>query len=119
MSKWIANARMYAVTPAVEAAWRALLAQVAEDAGVLLHYVHYPAPQPLESLWARADLGAVFMCGFPVALELAASGAAGRTDPAGALGRGARRLPHRSHRARATPPTRRWPTPSADAPAGR
>ena len=26
MSKWIANARMYAVTPAVEAAWRALLA---------------------------------------------------------------------------------------------
>jgi ABC-type phosphate/phosphonate transport system substrate-binding protein len=72
MSKWIANARMYAVTPAVEAAWRALLAQVAEDAGVLLQYVDYPAPQPLESLWARADLGAVFMCGFPVALELAA-----------------------------------------------
>ena len=72
MSKWIANARMYAVTPAVEDGWRALLTQVAEDAGVLLHYVDYPAPQPLEHLWARADLGAVFMCGFPVALELAA-----------------------------------------------
>ena len=26
MSEWIANARMYAVTPAVEAAWRELLA---------------------------------------------------------------------------------------------
>jgi ABC-type phosphate/phosphonate transport system substrate-binding protein len=72
MSAWIANARMYAVTPAVEAAWRELLAQVADEAAVLLQYVNYPAPQPLENLWARADLGAVFMCGFPVALELAA-----------------------------------------------
>ncbi len=47
----IANARMYAVTPAVEAAWRALLEQVASDAGVALDYLPYPAPQPLEELW--------------------------------------------------------------------
>lgn len=66
------NARMYAVTPEVEAAWRELLACVTRDAGVPLQYVPYPAPQPLETLWARPDLGAVFMCGFPVALELAA-----------------------------------------------
>lgn len=67
----IANARMYAVTPEVEAHWRELLGLVARDAGVELDYVPYPAPQPLEELWKREDLGAVFMCGFPIALELA------------------------------------------------
>jgi ABC-type phosphate/phosphonate transport system substrate-binding protein len=72
VTDWIANARMYAVTPEVETAWRALLAHVAREAGVPLAYLPYPAPQPLETLWARPDLGAVFMCGFPIALELAA-----------------------------------------------
>jgi ABC-type phosphate/phosphonate transport system substrate-binding protein len=38
---------------------------------VPLQYVPYPAPQPLEALWARPDLGCVFMCGYPVALQLA------------------------------------------------
>jgi ABC-type phosphate/phosphonate transport system substrate-binding protein len=71
MAEWIANARMYAVTPAVESVWRELLQQVARDAAVTLRYVPYPAPQPLETLWARADLGAVFMCGYPVALKMA------------------------------------------------
>ena len=69
---WIANARMYSVTPQVEAAWQALLEHVADDADVALAYVPYPAPQPLEVLWARPDLGAVLMCGFPISLELAA-----------------------------------------------
>jgi ABC-type phosphate/phosphonate transport system substrate-binding protein len=67
----IANARMYAVTPAVEASWRLLLGHVATDAGVTLDYLPYPAPQPLEELWKRRDMAAVFMCGFPVALRLA------------------------------------------------
>jgi len=71
MSARITNARMYAVTPEVEAAWRALLGFVAGDAGVALTYLPYPAPQPLEALWARADLGAVLMCGYPIALEIA------------------------------------------------
>ncbi len=71
MSAWIANARMYGVTPAVEASWRELLRRVAQDAQVELQYLPYPAPQPLEHLWSRADLGAVFMCGFPVALQMA------------------------------------------------
>lgn len=71
MNGWIMNARMYAVTPAAEAEWRALLAHVAADAGVALEYVSYPAPQPLELLWSRPDLGCVLMCGFPVALGLA------------------------------------------------
>jgi len=65
------NARMYAVTPAVEAAWRTLLEHVMGDAQVALDYLPYPAPQPLETLWARPDLGAVFMCGYPIALKLA------------------------------------------------
>ena len=66
------NARMYAVTADVEAAWRALLEQVAREASVALTYLSYPAPQPLEQLWSRADLGSVFMCGYPIALKLAA-----------------------------------------------
>jgi ABC-type phosphate/phosphonate transport system substrate-binding protein len=66
------NARMYAVTPAVEAAWRELLDCVTRDAGVALEYLPHPAPRPLEELWTRPDLGAVLMCGFPIALGLAA-----------------------------------------------
>jgi ABC-type phosphate/phosphonate transport system substrate-binding protein len=71
MSRFIGNARMYAVAPAAEAAWQALLDAVARDAGVPLDYEAYPAPAPLEALWRRADLGGAFMCGFPIALGLA------------------------------------------------
>jgi ABC-type phosphate/phosphonate transport system substrate-binding protein len=70
VSERIMNARMYAVTPAVEAAWRSLLDEVTRTARVEFSYFPYPAPQPLEKLWARADLGAVFMCGYPIALAL-------------------------------------------------
>ena len=65
------NARMYAVTPEVETFWRTLLGHIARDAGVELDYLPYPAPQPLEDLWGRGDLGAVLMCGYPIALQLA------------------------------------------------
>jgi len=65
------NARMYAVTAEVEGFWRTLLEHVADEARVDFSYLPYPAPQPLEKLWARRDLGAVFMCGYPIALELA------------------------------------------------
>ena len=71
MTEWIANARMYSVTPEVENLWRELLAHIARDAGVCLSYMPYPAPRPLETLWSRPDLGAVWMCGFPIALRLA------------------------------------------------
>jgi ABC-type phosphate/phosphonate transport system substrate-binding protein len=71
VSGWISNARMYAVTAGVEDAWRTLLSHVAHDADVELHYVPYAAPQPLELLWARADLGSVLACGYPMALGLA------------------------------------------------
>ncbi|MGH8327831.1 MAG: phosphate/phosphite/phosphonate ABC transporter substrate-binding protein, partial [Steroidobacteraceae bacterium] len=71
MSSWVANARMYAVTPDVESAWRGLLAKVAAEADIALEYLPYPAPRPLEHLWSRPDLGAVLMCGYPIALRLA------------------------------------------------
>ncbi|WP_164176808.1 phosphate/phosphite/phosphonate ABC transporter substrate-binding protein, partial [Streptococcus pneumoniae] len=48
-----------------------LLGHVADEAGVTLTYEAYPAPRPLEKLWSRSDLGAVFMCGYPIALKLA------------------------------------------------
>ena len=71
MSAWIANARMYAVTPAVEAAWRTLLEHISHEAGAALRYLPYAAPQPLEVLWSRPDVAAVLMCGYPIALQLA------------------------------------------------
>ena len=63
----VANARMYAVTPAVAEAWRVLFDHVARDTGVPLTYTDHAAPVPLEALWARDDLGAAFMCGYPFA----------------------------------------------------
>jgi len=68
---FVANARMYAVAPAAEAAWRALIDAVAAEAEVALDYLPYPAPQPLEILWRRPDLGCVQMCGYPIALGIA------------------------------------------------
>ena len=65
------NARMYAVTAEVESLWRTLLEHITRNAGVTLRYLPYPAPQPLEELWSRPDLGAVLMCGYPIALRLA------------------------------------------------
>lgn len=63
----IANARMYAIDAATAAAWRAVLEWVSRCSGVDLDVIDYPAPQPLPALWARPDLGCVFMCGYPFA----------------------------------------------------
>jgi ABC-type phosphate/phosphonate transport system substrate-binding protein len=63
----IANARMYAVTPAVRDAWRRLFDWLARHAGVPLVTIDHAAPAPLEALWGRDDLAAAFMCGFPFA----------------------------------------------------
>lgn len=71
MSGFIANARMYGVSPGAERAWGSLIARIAEDAAVPLRYEAYPAPKPLEDLWRRADLGCVQMCGYPIALRIA------------------------------------------------
>lgn len=71
IAKYISNARMYAVSSEAETAWQGLLARVADDAGVGLAYETYAAPQPLEELWRRADVGCVQMCGYPIALGVA------------------------------------------------
>src|SRR4051812_43364830 len=71
MAPFIANARMYAVTAEVESAWQSLLARILASAGLAYDYVPYPAPQPMEGLCRRHDLGCVFMCGYPIALGLA------------------------------------------------
>ncbi|MEY8842147.1 phosphate/phosphite/phosphonate ABC transporter substrate-binding protein [Cribrihabitans sp. XS_ASV171] len=57
--------RMYNANPAVAGLWRAVLERAAERAGVPLEVIDYPAPAPLEALWSRPDMGAVFMCGWP------------------------------------------------------
>ena len=46
----VANARMYAVTPAVKAAWQHLFAWTARESGVPLSYIDHAAPAPLEAL---------------------------------------------------------------------
>jgi len=62
---------MYSVTPAVERHWQHLITHVAREAEVALDYLPYPAPQPLEALWNRPDVGCVLMCGYPIAMRLA------------------------------------------------
>jgi ABC-type phosphate/phosphonate transport system substrate-binding protein len=63
----VANARMYAVNPAVRTAWAALFGGVARRSGVTLTVIDHAAPAPLEELWSRPDLGLAFICGYPFA----------------------------------------------------
>lgn len=65
----VASARMYSWSPTLTAAWHRLLAWVSERAGVPLAVLDQADPLPLEELWARGDLGCVFMCGYPWALR--------------------------------------------------
>lgn len=66
----IANARMYSVDPKSAALWQTLIVAVIQEAGVPITLVEHPAPAPLEDLWRRPDLGAVFMCGLPFSRTL-------------------------------------------------
>jgi ABC-type phosphate/phosphonate transport system substrate-binding protein len=61
-----ANARMYALNTALAAAWRGLLRSVLARAQVDAEVIDHPPPQPLAALWARADMGCAFMCGYPM-----------------------------------------------------
>lgn len=61
----IANARMYSVSAEAGAVWRELLSRILAQAGVPATVIDHPAPAPLEELWNRPDLAAVFMCGLP------------------------------------------------------
>jgi ABC-type phosphate/phosphonate transport system substrate-binding protein len=63
----IANARMYSVSPEVADLWRALLSAIIAKAGLAFTVIEHAAPTPIDELWRRTDLGAVFMCGLPFA----------------------------------------------------
>src|SRR2546422_11021009 len=65
----IASARMYSWSPTLTAAWRRLLEWVAARAGVEMKVLELADPYPLEELWARDDLGCVFMGGYSWALR--------------------------------------------------
>jgi len=64
-AQWVANARMYSVSPEVASLWRLLLSAIIAHAGVSAAVIDYPAPAPLAELWSRPDKAAVFMCGLP------------------------------------------------------
>ncbi|HUC65217.1 MAG TPA: PhnD/SsuA/transferrin family substrate-binding protein [Stellaceae bacterium] len=66
----LANARMYAVTPAVAQLWRRLLAGIAARAGAAIDIVEHAPPAPIAALWSRPDLAAVLMCGLPFSRAL-------------------------------------------------
>jgi ABC-type phosphate/phosphonate transport system substrate-binding protein len=68
----IANARMYAVNAAANAAWRELLQWVMDRASASWEIIDYDAPAPLSALWAREDLGCALMCGLPYSLRMPA-----------------------------------------------
>ena len=61
----IANARMYGAAPAAAAAWRRLLETALARAGLDWPVIDHPPPAPIDTLWERADIGCVFMCGLP------------------------------------------------------
>ncbi|MEQ8709787.1 MAG: PhnD/SsuA/transferrin family substrate-binding protein [Rhodospirillales bacterium] len=65
----IACSRMYNVTPEVSGLWSALYDRIAERAETELEVIPHAAPAPMADLWARQDLGAVFMCGWPFSLR--------------------------------------------------
>ena len=76
---------MYDVTPQVRGHWHALLQLAAVAPDVPIECIDHAAPAPLTDLWAREDLAAVFMCGYPLATRYP------RRPPAGRAGHGHRR----------------------------
>src|SRR5436190_7327808 len=68
-AKMLANARMYSVTPAAAAAWRAVIEWATRKAGVPVEFVEHAPPKLLADLWSRDDLGVVQMCGLPASLR--------------------------------------------------
>jgi ABC-type phosphate/phosphonate transport system substrate-binding protein len=65
----IASARMYSWSASLTSAWRRLLEWVAKTADVDLAVMDQSGPTSLDELWARDDMGCVFMCGYPWALR--------------------------------------------------
>ncbi len=84
----IANARMYAVAPGAIAAWKRLFAWADETSGVRLDVIDHAFPALLNDLWARPDLAATFMCGWPWLRHGATHRVVAAPVPAAAYARG-------------------------------
>ncbi len=56
---------MYNLSPKISGLWDRLFRWLTDRSGVELEVIAHAAPAPLSELWARPDMGAVFMCGFP------------------------------------------------------
>ena len=65
----IASARMYAWSPSLASAWQRLLDWVSKTSDADLAVIDQSGPTVLDELWARDDMGCVFMCGYPWALR--------------------------------------------------
>lgn len=63
----IASSRMYNVSEGVRPLWDALFDWLGAQVGQPLAITAHAAPAPLSDLWERPDLGAVFICGYPLA----------------------------------------------------
>lgn len=63
----IACSRMYNATAGARAAWDRLFDRVSRQSGIALDIIGHEPPAPLDALWRRADMGCVFMCGWPFA----------------------------------------------------
>ncbi len=59
---------MYDVAQQTRAAWWTIFAWAARRAAVPLEAIAHAPPARLDDLWARADMGCVFMCGWPYAM---------------------------------------------------
>ena len=57
--------RMYNAGPRATAAWRALFGRVFAELALPIAIVEHGWPEPIDSLWRRADLCGAFMCGWP------------------------------------------------------
>lgn len=63
----VANARMYSTTAETREDWKTLLSWVLARAELPWQVIDYDPPAPLDTLWARPDLGLAMMCGLPFA----------------------------------------------------
>lgn len=59
---------MYNLSPKITGLWDRLFAWLGARSGIELDIIPHAAPAPLSELWARPDMGVVFMCGFPFSL---------------------------------------------------
>ena len=99
----IASARMYEWAPSLVTAWRRLLQGVTARARVALEFVDSRSVS-LDELWAREDMGCVFMCGYPYALRADRPDLLAAPVPSPARFGGTAGVCHRLHRARGRPP---------------